>query len=153
MEDYEERHIEEAISHLQTALGYSQSRKDAQYDRRPKLYLFPGIVIENKSTLRLVVSPPEHAQFNKPNNCENSVNLTKGEAAEKPYKIKGISIDSKPRVDGRYQGRITVEGVRKSVYGKSLGEVSQKIKSLLQGAESPAKARNDGNNPTTERLN
>jgi integrase len=45
--------------------------------------------------------------------------------------IKGVSIDSRPRADGRWQGRVTLNGVQKSVYGKTREEVLLKIQNII----------------------
>ena len=41
----------------------------------------------------------------------------------------------KPRNDGRFEGRITNDGKRKSFYGKTKAEVKQKAKEYLMKVE------------------
>ena len=47
-------------------------------------------------------------------------------------KIKGVSISSKPRFDGRYQGYILEFGRRKYFYGSSKDEIAIKIKTYFK---------------------
>lgn len=44
------------------------------------------------------------------------------------FYITGVSINSKPRKDGRYQGYILRDGEKKYLYGKTPEEVAIKIK-------------------------
>lgn len=46
--------------------------------------------------------------------------------------IKGVSINSKPRKDGRFQGYIVRGGVKKYLYGESPEEIAEKIKFYLK---------------------
>ena len=57
--------------------------------------------------------------------------------------VPGISVNSKPRTDGRYQGYIVVNGVKKYVYGRTAYEVVLKIKHLMQTGLTKAKAKKD----------
>ena len=45
--------------------------------------------------------------------------------------IDGVAISKKPRKDGRYQGYVTKDGVKYYLYGKSLDELSYKIRKAL----------------------
>lgn len=47
--------------------------------------------------------------------------------------LKGVSIDTKPRKDGRWQGRASIDGVRVSFYGKSKEEVIIKMRMAVNG--------------------
>jgi integrase len=55
--------------------------------------------------------------------------------------IQGVSLDSKPRKDGRWQGRIRVDGEYKSVYGKSKEEVIFKLQKIVKGEKPPTKKK------------
>lgn len=60
--------------------------------------------------------------------------------------LSGISVNSKPRTDGRYQGYYTIDGKKHYVYGKSESEVKTKIEFFLKhGApkKKPAKKKAD----------
>ena len=46
--------------------------------------------------------------------------------------VPGISVNSKPRADGRYQGYMIDNGVKKYVYGRSREEVVLKIKTYMK---------------------
>lgn len=63
----------------------------------------------------------------------------KDAAAEKERQmlidLSGISINAKPRADGRYQGYYTRDGKKHYVYGKSEQEVKIKIELFLQNGE------------------
>ncbi len=47
--------------------------------------------------------------------------------------IKGLSVDNKPRKDGRYHARYTIEGKQHSVYGNTKQEVTDKAIRALKG--------------------
>lgn len=54
--------------------------------------------------------------------------------------MTGVSISSKPRADGRYQGSLTVKGVGKQYfYGKTREQVAEKITIFLQEGKTPKK--------------
>ena len=60
--------------------------------------------------------------------------------------LSGISVNSKPRTDGRYQGYYTIDGKKHYVYGKSESEIKTKIEFFLKhGApkKKPAKKKAD----------
>ena len=42
--------------------------------------------------------------------------------------VKGVSINNTPRKDGRYQGYIIDNGIKRYIYGKTKEEVAIKIK-------------------------
>lgn len=48
--------------------------------------------------------------------------------------LNGISVNSIPRKDGRYQGYVSVGGQKKYLYGKSAAEVEEKIRMFLRSA-------------------
>ena len=58
--------------------------------------------------------------------------------------IPGISINSKPRSDGRYQGYIIEGGTKKYVYGRSTDEVICKIKLIMKNGLNKKNAKKDG---------
>ena len=51
--------------------------------------------------------------------------------------LDGVSINSKPRADGRYQGYVIVDGKRKYFYGKTYEAVTEKVQKFLQGGKIP----------------
>ena len=57
--------------------------------------------------------------------------------------VPGISINSRPRSDGRYQGYIIDGGIKKYVYGRSTDEVICKIKQIMKTGLSKKTARRD----------
>ena len=60
--------------------------------------------------------------------------------------LSGISVSSKQRRDGRYQGYYTLDGTKHFIYGKSVNEVKTKIEFFLKhGApkKKPAKKKAD----------
>lgn len=80
----------------------------------------------------------------------NGILATPKEISQMVTYIKGISINSTPRKDGRYQGYIEEKGEKKYVYGKTKDEVALKIKNLLKNGLPQKKERNIKNGvPTT----
>lgn len=47
--------------------------------------------------------------------------------------MSGVSINAKPRKDGRYQGYVLRDGEKRYFYGRSREEVAGKIKQYLMG--------------------
>lgn len=72
-------------------------------------------------------------------NCggvNNGDALTTPQEGQMLIDIAGVSINSKPRKDGRFQGyAVTEEGRPKYFYGKSREEVAQKISDFLKGVQ------------------
>ena len=64
--------------------------------------------------------------------------------------VKGVSINNTPRKDGRYQGYIIDNGIKRYIYGKTKEEVAIKIKEYLKNGL-PKKKKADTHNgvPTT----
>lgn len=62
--------------------------------------------------------------------------------------MTGVSITSKPRKDGRYQGYILQDGDKKYVYGSTREEVATKIKVYLKEGIPKRKKRKKSNVPT-----
>ena len=87
---------------------------------------------------------PEHKEPNK----NNDVSSTQKENDEM-FNIPGISINSKPRADGRFQGYIVCEGVKKYFYGRTKEEVANKVKAQLQVGATPKKEVAYNTIPTT----
>ena len=53
--------------------------------------------------------------------------------------VKGISVDHKPRKDGRYQARYTIDGKQHSVYGKTPEEAQRKALAGYKGQKKEEK--------------
>ena len=51
--------------------------------------------------------------------------------------IDGVSINSKPRRDGRYQGYVTESDGKRYFYGRTREEVEAKISKYLKEAHTP----------------
>lgn len=65
--------------------------------------------------------------------------------------ISGVSINAKPRSDGRYQGYALRDGEKKYFYGKTPAEVQKKIQDYLNSAPAPKrKKRNSDTSPLFE---
>ena len=62
--------------------------------------------------------------------------------------MPGVCISKKPRKDGRFQGYVTIDGVKKYVYGRSREDVEKKIKEFLQNGIPQKKRRKKGTSPT-----
>ncbi len=71
----------------------------------------------------------------------NGVLVTPKELSQMIINLHGVSINSKPRKDGRFQGYIVDKNGRTYAYGKTLEEVSIKLKHYLRyGAPKKKKA-------------
>lgn len=80
----------------------------------------------------------------------NGVLATPTEVSQMLNNLQGISINSKPRRDGRFQGYIIEKQQKKYVYGKTREEVAIKIRYWLKNGLPQKKERNvRGNVPTT----
>lgn len=76
---------------------------------------------------------------------------TTEENANMLINLSGVSINAKPRADGRYQGYALREGEKKYFYGKSPEEVKEKIQTYLNSAPAPKrKKRLTDKSPTFE---
>ena len=65
--------------------------------------------------------------------------------------ISGVSINAKPRADGRIQGYAMRDGEKKYFYGKTAAEVQKKIQDYLSSAPTPKrKKRNSDTSPLFE---
>ena len=65
--------------------------------------------------------------------------------------MTGISINAKPRADGRFQGYAMRDGEKKYFYGKTTAEVQKKIQDYLNSAPTPKrKKRNTDTTPLFE---
>lgn len=78
---------------------------------------------------------------------DDGVLATPTEVSQMNINLPGVSINSKPRKDGRYQGYIVDKNGKTYVYGRTMEEVAQKIKRFLQYG-TPKKKK-----PAIEKLN
>lgn len=61
--------------------------------------------------------------------------------------MSGVSINAKPRKDGRYQGYVLHDGEKKYLYGRSREEVAGKIKQYIQDGMPKKKKRKTDTSP------
>lgn len=81
----------------------------------------------------------EVSELNSTNDCNV---LPAEKEQDMNLNIPGISINSRPRKDGRWQGQILHDGARYYVYGKTREIVANKIKFYLQhGLPRPKKRK------------
>lgn len=78
----------------------------------------------------------------------DGVLVTPKELSQMIINLPGVSINSKPRKDGRYQGYIIDRNGRTYAYGKTVDEVAAKLKFYLYHG-TPRKKKK----PTTEKIN
>lgn len=78
---------------------------------------------------------------------DDGVLATPTEVSQMNINLPGVSINSKPRKDGRYQGYVVDKNGKTYVYGRTMEEVSQKIKRFLQFG-TPKKRK-----PATDKIN
>lgn len=62
--------------------------------------------------------------------------------------VPGISINSKPRKDGRYQGYAVRDGEKRYFYGRTYAEVEQKIAQFWKEAQPTERKEKQKNSPT-----
>ncbi len=83
-------------------------------------------------------------------NSKDSYALTT--PTEQPMKIQldGVSVNNKPRADGRFQGYVLNDGKRQYFYGRTYESVVEKIKKFLQGGKTQQSKLKDKkrNSPT-----
>ncbi len=79
---------------------------------------------------------------------KNGDTLATPQESQMLINMTGVSISTKPRRDGRYQGYVIVGGSKQYFYGKSREEVAVKIKTFLQEAKTPKKKSQKKNSPT-----
>lgn len=72
---------------------------------------------------------------------KNGDTLATSKESQMLINMTGVSINSKPRKDGRYQGYILREGEKKYLYGASREEVATKIKIYLKEEQFPKKKK------------
>lgn len=70
-----------------------------------------------------------NAQSNKEN---NSYALTTPKEEPMEIKLKGVSINSKPRADGRFQGYVMHSGKRQYFYAETYQAVAEKVRQFIQ---------------------
>ncbi len=63
--------------------------------------------------------------------------------------MTGVSINTKPRRDGRYQGYILKDGQKKYLYGKTREEVAEKMKSYFREENAPKRKKKEKKNCPT----
>lgn len=80
---------------------------------------------------------------------KNGDTLTTPKESQMLIHITGVSINTKPRRDGRFQGYVTNDdGTKQYFYGRSYNEVAEKIKIHLQEANVKKKKEKKKNSPT-----
>ena len=62
-------------------------------------------------------------------------------------KLNGVSINSKPRKDGRYQGYVLSNGEKNYFYGRSIEEVTGKIKQYIKDGTPPKRKKRTVSSP------
>lgn len=74
--------------------------------------------------------------------------LTTPTEKQMQIQIDGVSINNKPRADGRYQGYVTTEeGKKKYLYGRTYKEVAAKVKDFIERGQLPQKKHTKNNSP------
>lgn len=81
-------------------------------------------------------------EYGKQKSREQESNFSGGFSTEEKTEtmlinLSGVSINSKPRADGRYQGYAMRDGEKKYFYGKTPEEVRDKIQKYLKSAPAP----------------
>lgn len=95
-------------------------------------------------------------EYGKQKSREQESNFSGGFSTEEKTEtmlinLSGVSINSKPRADGRYQGYAMRDGEKKYFYGKTPEEVRDKIQKYLKSAPAPKrKKRTEKAAPTLE---
>lgn len=79
---------------------------------------------------------------------KNGDTLTTPTEGQMLINMSGVSINAKPRRDGRYQGYVKNDDGKRYFYGKSIDEVAIKIKIYLQEAKTPKRKEYKKNSPT-----
>lgn len=62
----------------------------------------------------------------------DGVLVTPKEISQMLINLPGVSINSKPRSDGRWQGYVIKDGEKRIVYGRSKEELAMKLKAYYQ---------------------
>ena len=102
-------------------------------DELEKIKIYAQMLLE-------VVNPAEIKRYQEKKDAANA------KEQQMLIDLSGISVNSKPRTDGRYQGYYTIDGKKHYVYGKSESEIKTKIEFFLKhGApkKKPAKKKAD----------
>lgn len=73
----------------------------------------------------------------------NGDTLATGKESQMLINMTGVSINEKPRKDGRYQGYVLHYGVKQYVYGKTREDVAVKIKKILSSGEIPVRKKRE----------
>lgn len=81
---------------------------------------------------------------------KNGDTLTTPKEGQMLINLTGVSINTKPRRDGRYQGYVAAtDGNKQYFYGKNREEVAAKIKSFLQEEKTPKRKKQQKKNSPT----
>ena len=86
--------------------------------------------------------------YTKKSAMKNDLTTSEQEESQMIIDLSGVCISKKPRKDGRFQGYITKDGIKKYVYGRSRDDVEKKIKEYLQSGIPQKKRRKKDNSPT-----
>ena len=79
----------------------------------------------------------------------NGVLVTPKEVSQLLVNVSGVSINSKPRKDGRWQGYILDKGEKRYVYGTTKEEVAFRLKEYLRNGLPKKKSAEKNSVPTT----
>lgn len=79
---------------------------------------------------------------------KNSDTLTTSTEGQMLINMSGVSINTKPRRDGRYQGYVSEDDGKRYFYGRSREEVAEKIKNYFKEAHVPKKKPHSKTAPT-----
>lgn len=86
--------------------------------------------------------------YTKKSAMKNDLTTSEQEESQMIIDLSGVCISKKPRKDGRFQGYITKDGIKKYVYGRSRDDVEKKIKEYLQSGIPQKKRRKKDHSPT-----
>ena len=132
-----------ATEQIQTIIGRAQGREEHYQARRDefKVLDFTAELEKRKAAL---------SEIPKGRNDLGNALTTLSEEDQMLVQLKGVSINTKPRKDGRYQGYATLNGRKRYFYGETYQEVATKIKYFMKGADEEKKkeSRKESNSPT-----
>lgn len=115
-------------------------------------FIFPTDFVRRRNALRERQEPQgrraadERALLEKP--IDTLAASEKENQMQILIEVPGISINSKPRKDGRYQGYVTRDGEKKYFYGKTRAEVERKIALFWKEGQTAQKKEKNKNSPT-----
>ena len=124
---------------IQTMIGRALGREEAYHARRDEF--------------KLIDFAAELARRNggsSDQSTQGNAFTTPEEERQMLIKLKGVSVNSTPRTDGRYQGYATLNGEKRYFYGKTKKEVEDKIIFCLKEDERSKKktAKKEKSSPT-----